>query len=209
MEILIADDYALMRRGIKDLLAEALPSARFDETSSADSVLSHMTTMTYNLVILDIHMPGKSGLDILEDIKQIRGQTPVIILNSHPENHYAVRCLRAGAAAYLNRAVAPEKLILAAKTALDGKRYIDQEQAEALLATVEQTNNRPLHEALSNREFEVMRLIAEGMALTEIADRLHLSVKTVSSYRARLLEKMRMKSNSELVRYAVANRLIE
>lgn len=209
MDILIADDHALVRRGIRDLLADAFPSAHFDEVSNADSVLSRLTSRAYSLIVLDINMPGRSGLDILKDIKQIRRQVPVIILSVHSDDQYAVRCLRAGAAAYLNKAGAPERLAQAAKTILEGGRYIDADLAEALLATMEQPSDRPLHETLSNREFEVMRLIAKGVALTEIAEQLHLSVKTVSSYRARILEKMRMKSNSELVRYSIANGLIE
>lgn len=209
MDILIADDHALVRRGIRDLLADAFPSAHFDEVSDADSVLNRLSSRSYSVIVLDINMPGRSGLDILKDIKQLRRQVPVIILSVHSDEQYAVRCLRAGAAAYLNKAGAPEKLAIAVKTILEGGRYIDEDLAAALLATMDQPSDRPLHEALSNREFEVMRLIAKGMALTEIADQLHLSVKTVSSYRARILEKMHMRSNSELVRHAVAHGLIE
>lgn len=209
MDFLIADDHALVRRGVRDLLAEAFPSAHFDEVSNADAVLSRLTSRPYALIVLDINMPGRSGLDILKDIKQIRRQVPVIVLSVHSDDQYAVRCLRAGASAYLNKAGAPEKLAVAAKTILEGGRYIDEDLAEALLATMELPRDRPVHETLSNREFEVMRLIAQGVALTDIADQLHLSVKTVSSYRARILEKMHMKSNSQLVRYAVANALIE
>jgi DNA-binding NarL/FixJ family response regulator len=154
-------------------------------------------------------MPGRSGIDVLRDVKHSYPRLPVIILSCHPEDQYAVRCLRAGAAAYINKDSAPEELAIATKKILSGGRYLSASLAEKLIANLDEPADKPLHESLSDREHEVMRMIADGVALTEIAARLHVSVKTISSYRARIMEKMEMKSNAELTRYAMANSLID
>jgi DNA-binding NarL/FixJ family response regulator len=154
-------------------------------------------------------MPGRSGLDVLREVKRNCPRLPVIILSVQPEDQYALRCLRAGAAAYINKDSAPEELAQAAKKILSGGRYVSPRFAEKLVAKLEEPAEKALHELLSDREHEVMRMIASGVSLTEIADRLHISVKTVSSYRARILEKMQMRSNAELTRYAMTNQLID
>ena len=209
MHILIADDHAVVRRGLKEILADAHPGARFSEAGSGDEVLSCLAKSPAALLVLDINMPGRSGLDVLRDVKQLYPRLPVIVLSMQPEDQYAMRCLRAGAAAYINKDSAPEELALATKKILGGGRYVSAHLAERLVDQLDQPGNKPPHELLSDREYEVMKMIASGVPLTEIGDRLHVSVKTVSTYRARIMEKMRMKSNAELTRYAMTNRLID
>jgi DNA-binding NarL/FixJ family response regulator len=148
-------------------------------------------------------------MDVLRDVKHSYPRLPVIILSCHPEDQYAVRCLRAGAAAYINKDSAPEVLAIATKTIISGGRYISTTLAEKLIANLDEPVDKPLHESLSDREHEVMRMIADGVPLTEIGDKLHVSVKTISSYRSRIMEKMQMKSNAELTRYAMTHSLID
>jgi DNA-binding NarL/FixJ family response regulator len=209
MHILIADDHAVVRRGLRDILTDALPGASFSEAGNGDEVLSHLGKSSAALLVLDINMPGRSGIDVLRDVKHMYPRLPVIILSCHPEDQYAVRCLRAGAAAYINKDGAPEELAIATKKILSGGRYLSASLQEKLIANLDEPVDKPLHESLSDREHEVMRMIADGVALTEIADRLHVSVKTISSYRSRIMEKMQMKSNAELTRYAMVNKLID
>jgi two-component system, NarL family, invasion response regulator UvrY len=208
MRILIADDHAVVRRGLREILAEAFPGSAFDEAGNGDQVLGHLAKSQYAILVLDINMPGRSGLDVLRDVKHDYPQLPVIILSVQPEDQYAMRCLRAGASGYLNKDSAPEELAQAIKKILSGGRYVSPSLAEKLVAQIGEPV-RSLHELLSDREHEVMRMVALGVSLTEIADRLHVSVKTVSSYRARILEKMKMKSNAELTRYALEQKLID
>jgi DNA-binding NarL/FixJ family response regulator len=208
MRILIADDHAVVRRGLKEILADALPGIEFSEVGNGDEVLSLLGKTPIGLLVLDISMPGRSGMDVLRDVKLAYPRLPVIILSCQPEEQYAVRCLRAGASAYINKESAPEELALATKKILNGGRYVSASLAEQLIANLDDTG-KPLHELLSDREFEVMKMIAAGIPLTDIGDRLHVSVKTVSTYRARIMEKMQMKSNAELTRYAMTHSLID
>ena len=209
MHILIADDHAVVRRGLREILTDALPGADFSEAGNGDEVLSHLGKSPAALLVLDFNMPGRSGIDVLRDVKHSYPRLPVIILSCHPEDQYAVRCLRAGAAAYINKDSAPEELAIATRKIMSGGRYLSTSLAEKLIANLDEPVDKPVHELLSDREHEVMRMIADGVALTEIGDRLHVSVKTISSYRARIMEKMQMKSNAELTRYAMANSLID
>lgn len=209
MHILIADDHAVVRRGLREILADALPGAEFFEAGNGDEVLSHLGKTQIGLLVLDISMPGRSGMDVLRDVKQIYPRLPVIILSCQPEEQYAVRCLRAGAAAYINKESAPEELAMATKKILSGGRYVSTSLAEKLIANLDESADKPLHELLSNREYEVMRMIAAGTPLTDIGDKLHVSVKTVSTYRTRIMEKMQMKSNAELTRYAMTHSLVD
>jgi DNA-binding NarL/FixJ family response regulator len=209
MRILIADDHAVVRRGLKEILADALPGAEFSEAGNGDEVLSHLGKSTISLLVLDISMPGRSGMDVLREVKYSYPRLPVIILSCQPEEQYAMRCLRAGAAAYINKESAPEELALATKKILSGGRYVSASLAEKLIDNLDEGASKPLHELLSDREFEVMKMIAAGVPLTEIGDRLHVSVKTISTYRARIMEKMQMKSNAEVTRYAMTQSLID
>jgi DNA-binding NarL/FixJ family response regulator len=209
MHILIADDHAVVRRGLREILADSVEGASFSEAGTADEALGLLRKRPANVLVLDINMPGRSGLDVLKDVKRIYPRLPVIVLSVQPEEQYAVRCLRAGAAAYINKDSAPEELAQAARKVLGGGRYVGSGLAEKLVSQLNEPKDRPKHELLSDRELEVMLLIASGVSLTEIGDRLHVSAKTVSSYRARVLEKMQMRSNAELTRYAVSLNLIE
>ena len=209
MHILIADDHAVVRRGLREILADAIPGADFSEVGNGDEVLSQLGKSQVAMLVLDISMPGRSGIDVLRDVKHTYPRMPVIILSCQPEDQYAVRCLRAGAAAYINKESASEELAMAAKKILSGGHYVSTSLAEKLIANLDESVNKPLHESLSDREHEVMRMIAAGVSLTEIGDRLHVSVKTISSYRARIMEKMQMKSNADLTRYARTHSLID
>jgi DNA-binding NarL/FixJ family response regulator len=209
MHILIADDHAVVRRGLREILAEAIAGARFSEAGSGDEVLRQLVGSIVSVLVLDINMPGRSGLDVLRDVKRDYPRLPVIILSVQPEDQYAMRCLRAGAAAYINKDSAPEELALAIKKILSGGRYVSPRFAEKLVALLDEPAGKPLHELLSDREFEVMKMIASGVPLTEIAGQLHVSVKTVSTYRTRIMEKMQMKSNAEVTRYAMKYQLVE
>ena len=209
MNILIADDHAVVRRGLKEILADAFPDAHFAEAGNGDEVLSQLAKCKYGVLMLDINMPGRSGLDVLRDVKQAYPQLPVIVLSIQPEEQYAMRCLRAGAAAYINKDSAPEVLAQATKKILEGGRYVSPRLAEKLISSFDEPIDKPPHDSLSDREHEVMRMIAAGSSLTTIAEQLHISVKTVSSYRARLLEKMNMESNAEITRYALDHKLID
>jgi DNA-binding NarL/FixJ family response regulator len=209
MHILIADDHAVVRRGVREILAEALPGARFSEAANGDEVMSRLAESPEGLLVLDINMPGRSGLDILRDVKHAYPRLPVIVLSMQPEDQYAMRCLRAGAAAYINKDSAPEELAQAIRKILSGGRYLSPRLAEKLVAQLDEPIDKPLHDSLSDREHEVMRMIASGVSLTEIADRLHVSVKTVSTYRSRIMVKMQMKSNAELARYAMTHQLLD
>jgi DNA-binding NarL/FixJ family response regulator len=209
MHILIADDHAVVRRGLREILADVLPSADFSEAGNGDEVLSRLGQSQISMLVLDINMPGRSGMDILRDVKHTFPRLPVIILSCQPEEQYAVRCLRAGAAAYINKESAPEELAMATKKIMSGGRYVSASLAEKLISNLDETADKPPHESLSDREHEVMKMIAAGVPLTEIGERLHVSVKTISSYRARIMEKMQMKSNAELTRYAMTHGLIE
>jgi DNA-binding NarL/FixJ family response regulator len=209
MHILIADDHAVVRRGLREILADAIPGADFSEVGNGDEVLSQLGKSQVAMLVLDISMPGRSGIDVLRDVKHTYPRMPVIILSCQPEDQYAVRCLRAGAAAYISKESASDELALATKKILGGGRYVSTSLAEKLIANLDESIDKPLHESLSDREHEVMRMIAAGIPLTEIGDRLHVSVKTISSYRSRIMEKMQMKSNADLTRYAMTHGLLD
>jgi DNA-binding NarL/FixJ family response regulator len=209
MHILITDDHAVVRRGLREILADSLQGATFSEAGNADEALRWLARRPTDIVVLDINMPGRSGLDVLRDVKRMYPRLPVIVLSVQPEDQYAVRCLRAGASAYINKDSAPEELAIAARKVLGGGRYVGAGLAEKLVSRFDEPVEGVRHEVLSDRELEVMLMIASGVSLTEIGNRLHVSAKTVSSYRARLMVKMQMRSNAEITRYAIAHGLIQ
>jgi len=209
ISILIADDHAILRRGLKEILADELEGAILDEAGNAQEVLAQIQSRAWDLVILDITMPGRSGLDLLRDLQQLQPKLPVLVLSMHPENQYAKRVLRAGAAGYMNKETAPKELVKAVRKVLAGGRYVSAALAEKLAADLSADAARLPHERLSDREFEVLRMIASGKTASQIAEELHLSVTTVSTYRARILEKMGMTNNAEMMRYAMDNRLVD
>jgi len=208
MRILVADDHAVVRHGLKQILTEAFPSAVCDEAASGEQTLALVQANSPSVVVLDMSLPDQSGLEVLRSIHRTHPRLPVIVLSAHPEEQFAVRTLKAGASGYLNKESAPEELVKAIRVALRGGRYVSPRLAEKLAFDLQVASGRPVHETLSDREYQVMLMIAGGISLKEIANRLSVSIKTVSTYRARVLEKLHVKSNAELVRYALQNRLI-
>lgn len=209
MRILIADDHAIVRKGIKQLLAEEYPSATIAEVGDSESLIAKTSTENWDVVICDLDMPGRSGLDAMQQIKATHPKLPVLIMSIHPEEQYARRLLKAGAAGYLSKDAATEDLAKAVRQVLLGRKYISPAVAQIIADDVAQDRgDKALHESLSNREFEIFKLIASGMSVSEIADKLTLSSPTISTHRARILVKMNMRTNSELTRYALDNKLI-
>jgi len=209
IKILVADDHAIMRRGLKEILVRELKEVKCGEAENAEQLLELVRKQAWDLVILDVSMPGRSGLDVLADLRKAQPKLPVLVLSMHPENQLAKRALKAGASGYMNKEAAPEELIRAIQKVLAGGLYVSPVLAERLAVDVRDGTGGPLHEALSNREFEVLRMLASGKTVTQIADELHLSVATVSTHRARILEKMDMTTTAELIRYAVRNNLVD
>jgi len=208
IRILVADDHSVVREGIKQILAGLDDMTVEDEAESGQEVLLRMTAKDYDLVLLDISMPGKSGLEVLEEIKVMKPRVPVLILSMHPEEQYAVRMLRAGASGYLTKASAPQELISAIRKVSRGGKYVTVSLAEKLAFELDAGAEKPRHERLSNREYQVMLMLASGLSVSEVAEELCLSAKTISTYRTRILDKMDMKKNAELTLYAVKNNLI-
>jgi len=209
LKIFIADDHAVVRRGLRQILAETCDMAVTGEATSGLEVLDKVMGDEYDVVVLDISMPGRSGLDTLKQLKSQKPKLPVLILSMHPEEQYAVRVLRAGASGYLTKESAPDELVEAIRKVSHGGRYITSSLADKLVFDLSRKTEKPLHETLSDREYQVLCLIASGKTAKQIAEELCLSVKTVSTYRARILEKMGMKSNAELTHYAIRNRLVD
>ncbi|GLH72748.1 DNA-binding response regulator [Geothrix limicola] len=207
--ILLTDDHALLRSGLRRILEEALPGVCVGEAGSVEEAVKALEKGQWDLLVLDISLPGRSGLDALPDIKAAYPTVPVLVLSMFGEQQFAIRALKAGASAYLTKEHAPEELIKAIRTVLGGKRYIGSALAESLAAHVALDRVGAPHEQLSAREFEVFRLIASAKGMTEIAEELGLSVKTVSTYRTRILEKMQLSSNAELMQYALRQGLVE
>lgn len=203
--VLLVDDHEVVRKGIRAILDDRFAGLTVAEASNGDEALAQLAA-PFDAVILDLSMPGRSGIDLLTEIKHRHPRLPVLVLSLYGEAQFAVRALRAGAAGYLTKSAAPEQLITAFERVVRGGRYITESVAERLAAAAGGEVGAP-HDRLSHREFEVMRGIASGESVGEIAERMHLSVKTVSTYRARLLEKMGMQTNSELTRYAIQNGL--
>lgn len=208
IKILIADDHAIVRRGLKQILIEEYPSATIGEVSEAESLLSEVINNSWDLVICDMNMPGRSGLDALTQIKQVVPRLPVLIMSMYPEDQYALRVLKSGAAGYLGKANIHDEITQAVQTVLRGRKFITPSVAEKLAEAME-TDARILpHETLSDREFDVFKLISGGKSVSEIAEQLSLSVTTVSTYRARIIKKMNIANNAGLTRYALEYNLI-
>jgi two-component system invasion response regulator UvrY len=209
VNVLIADDHAILRRGLKEILSRELQEVVWGEAENAQQVLIQVAAHRWDIVILDITMPGRSGLDLLGDLADVKPKLPVLILSAHPEDQYGMRVLRAGAAGYMMKESAPEELVKAVKRVLGGGRYVSPALAEKLVYRLGGDYGRPSHEALSDREFEILRMIASGKTVSRIAEELHLSITTVSTYRARILEKMNIETNAGLIRYALHNHLVD
>jgi len=209
LRILIADDHPLFRRGLKQIIAETPDMVVADEAADGREALSKATTGDYDVVLLDITMPFNSGVDVLSQLRNERPTLPVLMLSMHPEEQYAVRALRAGASGYLTKESAPEELVAAIRKVSTGGTYVSASLAERLANIVQENGEALPHETLSRRECQVMCLIASGKTVSEVARELALSVKTISTYRARILEKLNLRNNAELMRYALKNQLVE
>lgn len=208
IEILIVDDHAVVRTGLRQIISEISDMTITDEACDAREALDKIRTNNYSVVVLDIALPGKSGLDVLKEIKSERPGLPVLILSMYPEDQYAIRVLKSGAAGYMTKESAPEELVTAVRTVADGKKYISHSVAERLASHLDFAGKKELHEMLSDREYQVLCMIASGKPLSEIAEALSLSVKTISTYRSRILEKMNLNNNAELTTYAIQKHLI-
>ena len=207
--VLIADDHPVIRAGLAQIIKESHDIAVTGEASNCTEVFEKTRQDDYDLVVLDISMPDGSGLDVLKQLKTSHPGLPVLILSIHFESRYAIRALRAGAAGYLNKRSAESELLQAVKTVLSGKRYISAELADILATEIDRNFDKPVHRDLSDREYEVLCLLALGRSIADISEHLSLSTKTISTYRARGLEKMGMKTNGEFTRYAIEHGLID
>lgn len=210
MRILIVDDHAIVRRGLRQLLADEYRGVEFGEAANADEALEQARRAEWDVIVLDISMPGRSGLDVLKDFKKEKPEVPVLVLSMHPEDQLATRVLKAGASGYMTKEAATEELVIAVEKVVSGGRYVSSALAELLARDLETGGpDTDPHERLSDREFEVMLMLARGQSVSEIAAELSLSVKTVSTYRSRVLDKIHIRSNAELARYATRHGLVD
>ena len=208
IKILIADDHTIVREGLKQIVSNAPGLFVTGEASNGQETLDLIRKNNFDVILLDICMPEKDGLAILKQLKREKIELPVLVLSMHPEEQYAVRMLKMGAAGYLTKASASDELINAIKKIATGKKYISDSLAEKLALDLDIDTEKHLYEYLSDREFQVMCMIASGKTVTNIAEELSLSVNTISTYRVRVLNKMKMTSNSELTRYAIKNQIV-
>lgn len=209
IRVLVADDHAIVRRGVRQILEETADIMVAGEAATAAELWSMVGEGTFHAVVLDVNLPGRSGLELLADIKRVRPELPVLILTVYSEDQYAVRALKAGASGFLTKESAPEKLIDAVRKIVQGGRFITPEVAERLATSVVRGSDGPPHEALSDREFQILKMIGSGKTVSQIGRELSLSVKTISTHRTRILKKMNLKTNSELTHYAIRNGLVE
>ena len=208
IKILIADDHAVVREGLKQIIAESPDMVVAGEASDGREVLEKVLKDDYDVVVLDITMPGINGLDVLKQLKILRPDIHVLVLSMHPEDQYAVRVLKAGASGYLSKESAPDELITSLRKVSTGRKYVSSSLAEKLAFDLETDHEKPLHETLSDREYQVLGMIASGKTVKGIAEELCLSEKTISTYRSRVLEKMNMENNVELTHYAIKHGLV-
>ncbi|MDP4151730.1 MAG: response regulator transcription factor [Bacteroidota bacterium] len=208
MRILIADDHAVVRKGLAQILLDGFPGARIEEVENSETLIKAAIKGSWDVIISDLTMPGRSGLDALRQLKELFPKLPILIMSMHSEDQYAIRALKAGASGYISKETAPEELVKAVRLVLNGKKYITPSTAEKLADTVHADTGKPPHELLSDRELHVLQLLAGGKAVSEIAGMLSLSNTTVSTYRSRIMHKMGMKSNAELTMYAMKNSLL-
>jgi two-component system invasion response regulator UvrY len=209
IKMLVVDDHPLVRRGLVETLRDEFKNAVIGEASNAQAALELVWKEEWHVVVLDVAMPGRSGLDVLKEVKHERPKLPVLILSTHSEDQFAIRSLKSGASGYLTKETAGQELVAAVKRVLAGGKYIRASLAEKLASHLDSDASKPLHHALSDREYQVLRMIAYGQTVKEIASDLSISIKTVSTYRSRILQKMVLKNNAELMRYAMEHGLVE
>lgn len=208
LRILIADDHAIVRKGLKQLILDEYPTAVIGEVGDVESLIKQVLKEEWDIIISDISMPGRSGLEALQQIKEIKPAIPVLIMSMHPEDQYALRVFKVGASGYLSKDAVHQELIPAIQTIKNGRKFITPGVAEKLVVALDTDSPKEPHEYLSNREFDVMKMLAAGKSITEIASQLSLSATTVSTYRARILDKTGLKNNADLTRYALEKKLI-
>ncbi len=208
IRVLIADDHAIVRKGLVQIISQTLDIQVTAEAESAHEIFSNVRSQPFDVVVLDLNLGADSGIEVLKSLKAEFSGLPVLILSMHPEQQFAVRTLRAGASGYLNKDSAPDELVKAIRRLAEGRRYVSADVAEELVAELNEDSDGPLHARLSDREFEVLCHIASGKTVSEIADMLALSVKTIGTYRSRVLDKMNMRNNAELTHYAIKNDLV-
>jgi two-component system invasion response regulator UvrY len=211
LPILLVDDHAVVRRGLRELLGEEFPSAEFGEAASGAEALAEIARRRWGLVVLDVSLPGRDGLEVLKEALALRPDVPIMMLSVHGEDQYAIRALRAGAAGYVTKETAAEDLTAAIRKVLQGGKYVSPRLAEQMAAALSTRDGttRLLHEGLSDRELQVLRMLAVGKSVKEIGADLALSEKTISTYRTRIVGKMKMRSNAELMRYALRAGLVD
>lgn len=208
MNVLIADDHAILRKGLIEILNETFPSLKYFEASNGTEALQITRKESLDLILLDISMPGRNGLETLKQIRADGIQTPILILSVQPEDQYAIRVLKAGASGYLNKDSAPEELINAVNHILNGRKYISLDIVDKLAQSLSHPLDQPLYTKLSDRELQVLKFIASGKTVSEIGLEISLTVNTISTYRARILEKLELRNNAELTRFALDNHLV-
>ena len=208
IRVLIADDHPIVRRGLREMLEEAPDIAVEGEAANAAEVLDHVRRRKWDALVLDLHLPDRSGLEVLHDLKAARSDLPVLFLTVSSEEQFAIRALRAGASGYLTKETAPEELVAAVRKVVSGGRYVSAAVAERIALHLDDGAKGQPHESLSDREYEVFHMLASGRTPTQVAGALHLSVKTISTYRTRILEKMGLSTNAELTVYAVRNGIV-
>lgn len=209
LRVLVADDHAVVRQGLKMILTEEFSPLILGEAQNGQDLLAQLQKGLWDVVVLDITMPGRSGLDVLKELRQCYPKLPVLVLSMHPEDQFAVRVLKAGAAGYLTKENVPEEVVKAIRKVIGGGRYVSASLAEKLAFDLQTDLEKVPHEALSDREYQVMCMIASGKTVKEIGNELGLSIKTISTYRTRILDKLNMKTNAELTHYAVKNNLVD
>jgi two-component system, NarL family, invasion response regulator UvrY len=208
MNILIADDHAIVRKGLIQLLREEYAFADITEATNSAEVLGKIKDKIWDVILLDISMPGRNGVDVLKQLRADGIKAPILMLSLHPEEQYAVRVLKAGASGFLNKDSTMDELIIAVRKVLSGRKYITPSVAERLAEGAADSHDKPLHDLLSDREMQVFHLIASGKTVSEIADEISLSVNTISTYRSRILEKLSLHNNAELTRFAIENHIV-
>ncbi len=208
LKIIIADDHAILRKGLKQIILEEFTNAQIREASTTEDALKNIRKEKFDLAISDISMPGRSGIDLLKQIREEFPLLPVLILSMFPEEQYAVRALKAGASGYVTKDSSSEELVNAIKKVLRGKKYISPSLADLLADNILTDNQSLPHQLLSDREFEVLKLIASGKSISEISKTLSLSVNTISTYRSRIFEKMKVRTNADLIHYAIEQKLV-
>jgi len=208
MNILIADDHSIVRKGLVQLLREEFPSAEVTEATNSNEVYERIHVRVWDIILLDISMPGRNGLEILKHLRANGIKAPILMLSMHSEEQYALRVLKAGASGFLNKESATEELIAAVHRVVSGRKYVSTSLAEKLAESAGDNIDKLPHELLSDREMQVLQLIASGKTVSEIADIISLSVNTISTYRSRILEKLSLSNNAELTRYGIDNDLV-